>query len=43
MGRFAIVAYRPKPDREEQLLAAVKKHPRLAAPTPPSVGGAETK
>lgn len=26
MGRFVIVAYTPKPDKEEQLLAAVKKH-----------------
>ena len=26
MGRFVVVAYTPKPDREEQLIAAVKKH-----------------
>ena len=26
MGRFVIVAYTPKPGKEEQLLAAVKKH-----------------
>ena len=26
MGRFVIVAYTPKPGRDEQLLAAVKKH-----------------
>jgi quinol monooxygenase YgiN len=26
MGRFVIVAYTPKPDKERQLLAAVKKH-----------------
>lgn len=26
MGRFVIVAYTPKPGREQQLLAAVKKH-----------------
>jgi len=26
MGRFVIVAYTPKAGREEQLLAAVKKH-----------------
>jgi len=26
MGRFVIVAYTPKPDREQQLLAAVRKH-----------------
>ncbi|HKH44215.1 MAG TPA: hypothetical protein VKM72_06085 [Thermoanaerobaculia bacterium] len=26
MGRFVIVAYTPKPDKEEQLIAAVKKH-----------------
>ena len=26
MGRFVIVAYKPKPDKEQQLLAAVKKH-----------------
>lgn len=26
MGRFVIVAYTPKADREEQLLAAVRKH-----------------
>lgn len=26
MGRFVIVAYRPKPGKEEALLVAVKKH-----------------
>jgi hypothetical protein len=26
MGRFVIVAYRPKPNKEQQLLAAVKEH-----------------
>jgi hypothetical protein len=26
MGRFVIVAYTPKPGREDQLLAAVRKH-----------------
>ena len=26
MGRFVIVAYTPKPGKEEQLLAVVKKH-----------------
>ena len=26
MGRFVIVAYTPKPGKESQLLAAVKKH-----------------
>jgi hypothetical protein len=26
MGRFVIVAYKPKPGREKQLLAAVEKH-----------------
>jgi quinol monooxygenase YgiN len=26
MGRFVIVAYTPKPDKEQQLLAAVRKH-----------------
>jgi quinol monooxygenase YgiN len=26
MGRFVIVAYRPKPGKEEDLLAAVRKH-----------------
>jgi len=26
MGRFVIVAYTPKPGREQALLAAVKKH-----------------
>ena len=26
MGRFVIVAYTPKPGREQQLMAAVKKH-----------------
>ena len=26
MGRFVIVAYRPKPGKEDALLAAVKKH-----------------
>ena len=26
MGRFVIVAYTPKPGKEQQLLAAVKKH-----------------
>jgi len=26
MGRFVIVAYTPKPAKEQQLLAAVKKH-----------------
>ena len=26
MGRFVIVAYTPKPGREPQLIAAVKKH-----------------
>ena len=29
MGRFVIVAYTPKPGREEQLLAAVRKHLRV--------------
>jgi len=29
MGRFVIVAYRPKPGKEEDLLAAVKKHVRI--------------
>lgn len=31
MGRFVIVAYRPKPGREAQLLAAVQKHLRVLA------------
>jgi quinol monooxygenase YgiN len=26
MGRFVIVAYTPKPNKQEQLLAAVRKH-----------------
>ena len=26
MGRFVIVAYRPKPGKENELLAAVRKH-----------------
>src|SRR6266851_9152994 len=26
MGRFVIVAYKPKPNKEQQLIAAVKKH-----------------
>jgi quinol monooxygenase YgiN len=26
MGRFVIVAYTPKPNKDQQLLAAVKKH-----------------
>lgn len=26
MGRFVIVAYKPKPDMDQQLLAAVAKH-----------------
>lgn len=26
MGRFVIVAYTPKPDKERELLAAVRKH-----------------
>ena len=26
MGRFVIVAYKPKPGKEQQLLAAVRKH-----------------
>ena len=26
MGRFVIVAYQPKPEKEPQLLAAVRKH-----------------
>jgi quinol monooxygenase YgiN len=26
MGRFAIVAYKPKTDKEQQLLAAVRRH-----------------
>jgi hypothetical protein len=26
MGRFVIVAYTPKPGREQDLLAAVRKH-----------------
>ena len=26
MGRFVIVAYTPKPGKEQQLIAAVKKH-----------------
>ncbi len=26
MGRFVIVAYKPKPGREQQLIAAVKRH-----------------
>ena len=29
MGRFVIVAYTPKPGKEEQLLAAVRKHWRV--------------
>lgn len=29
MGRFVIVAYAPKPGKEAQLLAAVKKHLRV--------------
>jgi quinol monooxygenase YgiN len=29
VGRFVIVAYTPKPDREEQLMAAVRKHLRV--------------
>lgn len=29
MGRFVIAAYRPKPGREPQLLAAVARHTRV--------------
>ena len=29
MGRFVIVAYTPKPGKEQQLLAAVRKHLRV--------------
>lgn len=29
MGRFVIVAYTPKPGKEQQLVAAVKKHLRV--------------
>jgi hypothetical protein len=29
MGRFVIVAYTPKPNREAQLMAAVRKHLRV--------------
>ena len=29
VGRFVIVAYTPKPNREEQLMTAVKKHLRV--------------
>ena len=29
MGRFVIVAYTPKPEREERLMAAVRKHLRV--------------
>ncbi|MDQ2979507.1 MAG: antibiotic biosynthesis monooxygenase [Acidobacteriota bacterium] len=29
MGRFVIVAYTPKPGKEQQLAAAVKKHLRV--------------
>lgn len=29
MGRFVIVAYKPKANKEEQLMAAVKKHLRV--------------
>ena len=31
MGRFAIVAYRPKADKEQALLAAIDKHLRVLA------------
>lgn len=30
MGRFVIVAYKPKPDMDQQLLAAVAKHLEVA-------------
>jgi hypothetical protein len=29
MGRFVIVAYKPKPNQDEQLMAAVRKHLRV--------------
>jgi hypothetical protein len=31
MGRFAIVAYTPKPGKERELLAAVRKHVQVLA------------
>jgi hypothetical protein len=31
MGRFAIVAYTPKPGKEDDLLAAVRKHVQVLA------------
>ncbi|HEV7518474.1 MAG TPA: hypothetical protein VGR07_19430 [Thermoanaerobaculia bacterium] len=31
MGRFVIVAYTPKPNKEQELLAAVRKHLQVLA------------
>ena len=31
MGRFVIVAYKPKPGREKELLVAVEKHLRVCS------------